>query len=82
MFFINFASGYKTTEAENMNTDEQKLRACIACAGLCTSNKTTKFRDHPTAYHRLFLNSAEVLRAPEDKREGSRSERTGDMSLL
>lgn len=75
-FFINFPSGYKTIEGENTNTDEQKLKACITCAGLCTSNKTTKFRGHLKSYCRLFLNSAEVLRAPEDKWEGSRSERT------
>lgn len=50
-----------------MNTDEQKSSACITGAALCTSNRNMKFRDHWKSYHRLFLSSAEVLRAPEDK---------------
>lgn len=50
-----------------MNRDEQKLKACITCPGLRTSNRNTKLRGHLKSYHRLFLNSAEVLRAPEDK---------------
>lgn len=81
-FFRNWSSGYKTTEGKNMNKDEQKSRAHITCAALCTSNRNTKFRDHFKSYHRLFLNSAEVLRSPEDKWEVSRSKRTDYISLF
>lgn len=65
--FISFASGYRTTEGEHMNTDEQKLRLCITYTGLRTGNRKTKFRDHLKSYHRLILKCAGLLRAPDDK---------------